>query len=107
MPELRDGDIADELSELEGFIDESDLRGAPLAALKEFAGLLRSNQQTRQDLERICRECEAAELSDSLSPELYFLLFGRKKKEKTSYPQMNADGRSALRGGLETRLGSR
>ena len=82
MPELRDGDIADELSELEGFIDESDLRGAPLAALKEFAGFLRSNQQTRQDLERICRECEAAELSDSLSPELYFLLFGRKKKKK-------------------------
>ena len=84
MPELRDGDIADELSELEHFIDESDLRGAPLAALKEFAGFLRSNQQTRQDLERITRECEAADLSDDLSPELYFLLFARKKKEKTS-----------------------
>ncbi|MCY4605887.1 MAG: hypothetical protein OXE49_16775 [Gemmatimonadetes bacterium] len=82
IPELSDGDIADELSELEDFIDENSLRGAPLAALKEFAGFLKSSQQTRRDLERIGRECEAEDLSDDLSSELYFLLFARKKKKK-------------------------
>ena len=82
IPELSDGDIADELSELEDFIDENSLRGAPLAVLKEFAGSLKSSQQTRRDLERIGRECEAADLSDDLSPELYFLLFARRKKKK-------------------------
>ncbi len=81
-PELSDGELVDELSELEAFIDENSLRGAPLAALKEFASVLKSSQQTRRDLERIGRECEAADLSDDLSPELYFLLFARKKKKK-------------------------
>jgi hypothetical protein len=81
-PVLSDGDIADDLSDLEDFVDENDLRGAPLAALKEFAGFLKSSQQTRRDLERIGRECEAADLSDDLSPELYFLLFARRKKKK-------------------------
>ena len=82
LPDLDDGDIADELSELEDFVDENDLRGAPLAALKEFAGFLKSSQQTRRELERVGRECEAADLSDTLSPELYFLLFARRKKKK-------------------------
>ena len=81
-PELSDGDLADELNELEDFIDENGMRGASLAALKEFAGFVKSSPQARRDLERTARECEAADLSDALSPELYFLLFGRKKKNK-------------------------
>ena len=81
-PELSDGDLADELNELEDFIDENGMRGAPLAALKEFAGFVKSSPQARRDLERTARECKAADLSDDLSPELYFLLFGRKKKNK-------------------------
>ena len=81
-PELSEVDIADELNELEDFIDENGMRGAPLAALKEFAGFVKSSPQARRDLERTARECEAADLSDDLSPELYFLLFGRKKKNK-------------------------
>ena len=72
--------IEEELFELEDIIDENNLRGAPLSALKEFAGDFRSSPETRRDLERIARECEAENLSDSLSPEVFFLLFARKKK---------------------------
>ena len=74
------GGIEDELSDLEDIIEESNLRGAPLSALKEFAGDMRSSPETRRDLDRMARECEAENLSDSLSPELHFLLFARKKK---------------------------
>ena len=72
--------IEEELFELEDIIDENNLRGAPLSALKEFAGDFRSSPETRRDLERIARECKAENLSDSLSPEVFFLLFARKKK---------------------------
>ena len=74
------GGIEDELSDLEDIIEENNLRGAPLSALKEFAGDLRSSPETRRDLDRMARECKAENLSDSLSPEAYFLLFARKKK---------------------------
>ena len=75
-------DLVDELSELEEFIDENGLRGAPLPMLKDFAGALKSNPQTRREWAETARACEAENLSDSLSPELYFLLFARKKKNK-------------------------
>ena len=84
IPELGDDDISVDLDELEQLLDETGLRGAPLAVLKEFAGDFRSSPQARRDLDRICRECEAENMSDALSPELYFLLFARKKKPTSS-----------------------
>ena len=81
-PDLADEDLVDELSELEDFIDENGLRGAPMAALKDFAGSLKSSPQARRELARVARECEAENLIDTLSPELYFLLFARKKRKK-------------------------
>ena len=73
-------DLLAELGDLEGLLDEKGLRGAPLAELKDFSGFLKSRLRTRRDLERIALECEAADLSATLSPELYFLLFARRKK---------------------------
>lgn len=81
MPELAGRELVDELSELEDFIDENGLRGAPLAVLKDFGGALKSNPQTRRELAQIAAECEAEDLLDALSPELYFLLFARKQKK--------------------------
>lgn len=81
-PGLDGEDLVDELSELEDFIDENGLRGAPMAALKDFAGTLKSSPQARRELAQIARECEAENLTDTLSPELYFLLFARKKRKK-------------------------
>ena len=79
---LNGEDLVDELSDLEDFIDENGLRGAPMAVLKDFAGSLKSSPQTRRELAQIARECEAENLIDTLSPELYFLLFARKKIKK-------------------------
>ena len=83
IPELG-SHIEEELFDLEEIIEENNLRGAPLALLKEFAGDFRSSPKARRDLERIGRECEAENLSGELSPELYFLLFARKKKPTSS-----------------------
>ena len=80
-PDLDGEDLVDDLSDLEDFIDENGLRNAPMAALKDFAGSLKSSPQTRRELARLARECEAENLIDTLSPELYFLLFARKKKK--------------------------
>ena len=67
-----------ELGELDNLIDESGLRGAPSHMLKEFVGDMRSDPGARQALERIARECEAADLRDTLSREVHALLFPRK-----------------------------
>ena len=79
---LADDDLLDELDELEEMIDENELRGAPPSMLKEFAGFMRSEPQRRRELERIARACEAEDLCDELSRELYALLFPRRRKRK-------------------------
>ena len=83
-PVLSDGDIADDLSDLEDFVDENDLRGAPLAALKEFASFLKSSQQTRRELERVGRECEAAGPERHPLARTVLSALCPQKKEKTS-----------------------
>ena len=74
------GDILDELDGLEQMIDEHEMRGAPASQLRDLAGSLRTRAQTRQDLARIARQCEAEDLVDELSPELLIILFPRKRK---------------------------
>ena len=74
------GGIMDELDELEQMIDEHGMRGAPVSQLRDLAGILRTRAQTRQDLARIARQCEAEDLVDELSPELHIILFPRKGK---------------------------
>ena len=77
-------DVAEELNELEEMITENLLRGAPASTLRDFAGSLRTNPQTRRELEQLGQQCQAEGLADELSRELDIILFPRKRKKDTN-----------------------
>ena len=80
---LFDRRIYDELDRLDELIDDTGLRGEPRPLLQELAGNLRADEETRQQLDRLARDCLSAGLRDRLTPELHALLFPRKgSKEK-------------------------
>ena len=79
---LFDRRIYDELDRLDELIDDTRLRGEPRPLLRELAGNLRADEETRQELDRVARGCLTAGLRDRLTPELHALLFPRKGKEK-------------------------
>ena len=70
-----DQDVVDELTRLEMLIDRRHLRGVPASRLTESAGRLGNDPEIRRNLERLAGRCEAAGLSDTISPELRTLLF--------------------------------
>ena len=75
---LFDRRIYDELDRLDELIDDTRLRGEPRPLLRELAGNLRADEETRQELDRLALDCRAAGLRDRLTPELHALLFPRK-----------------------------
>jgi tetratricopeptide (TPR) repeat protein len=75
-------DIVEDLNELEERITENVLRGAAVSTLRDFAGTLRTNPQTRRELERIGRQCQDEGLDNDLSRELEIILFPRKRKKR-------------------------
>ncbi len=77
-----DRELCDELDRLEDLIDDNRLRGAPPSDLRELAANLRAEPRTRRELDRTARGCEAADLGDSLSPELQVLLFPRARRRR-------------------------
>ena len=79
---LFDRRIYDELDRLDELIDDTRLRGEPRPLLRELAGNLRADEETRQQLDRLARDCLTAGLRDRLTPELHALLFPRKGTEK-------------------------
>ena len=79
---LFDRRIYDELDRLDELIDDTRLRGEPRPLLRELAGNLRADEETRQALDRLGRDCLSAGLRDRLTPELHALLFPRKGKGK-------------------------
>ena len=78
---LFDGNLYDELEDLERMIDEGDLRGAPESELRAVAGNMRSEPKTRRELEQVARDCEAAGYRDTLTPELETLLYPRARRK--------------------------
>jgi hypothetical protein len=77
-PGMAEGAAQDAIvQELEESIDEAGMRGAPLAALRDFAGSLRADSETRQLLEEAAERC--LDTGEELSRELEILLFPRRK----------------------------
>ena len=79
---LFDRQIYDDLDRLDELIDDTRLRGEPRPLLRELAGNLRADEETRQELDRLARDCMTAGLRDRLTPELHALLFSRKGSGK-------------------------
>ena len=79
---LFDRRIYDELDRLDELIDDTRLRGEPRPLLRELAGNLRADEETRQELDRLARDCQTAGLRDRLTPELHALLFARTGKQR-------------------------
>lgn len=79
---LFDREIYDDLDRLDELIDDTRLRGEPRPLLRELAGNLRADEETRQELDRLARDCQTAGLRDRLTPELHALLFARTGKQK-------------------------
>jgi len=79
---LFDREIYDDLDRLDELIDDTRLRGEPRPLLRELAGNLRADEETRQELDRLARDCQTAGLRDRLTPELHALLFARTGKQR-------------------------
>jgi len=79
---LFDREIYDDLDRLDELIDDSRLRGEPPPLLRELAGNLRADPETRRELDRVARDCQTAGLRDRLTPELHALLFPRKGRKR-------------------------
>ena len=68
-------DLASVLETFEEVIDQGGMRGAPVTAIRDLAGSLRSDPQTREMLQALAAISEPER--DSLSRELQILLFSR------------------------------
>ena len=58
-------------------VDKAGMRGVPVSALRDFAGSLRSDPETRELLDLAAEECTAT--GEEVSRELNILLFPRRK----------------------------
>ena len=76
---LFDSEAARELDALEDLIDRHAMRGMPAALLQEIAGVARAEPEIRQNLDRMARNCEAADLRPGLTREARILLFPRRQ----------------------------
>ena len=74
---LFDDEAASELDTLEALIDRHGLRGMPSFLLEDIAGLARADPETRHNLDRTARKCEAAGLRRGLRREARIFLFPR------------------------------
>lgn len=74
---LFDNEAARELDTLEALIDRHGLRGMPSFLLEDIADLARADPETRHNLDRTVRKCEAAGLRRGLRREARIFLFPR------------------------------
>ena len=79
---LFDSEAARELDALEDLIDRHAMRGMPAALLQEIAGVARAEPEIRQNLDRMARNCEAADLRPGLTREARILLFPRRQGKR-------------------------
>ena len=76
---LFDSEVARELDALEDLFDRHAMRGMPASLLQEIGGVARVEPEIRQNLDRMARECEAADLRPGLTREARILLFPRRQ----------------------------
>ena len=74
---LFDNEAAREVGALEDLLDRHLLRGMPASLLEDTAEIARADPQTRHNLDRTARRCEAAGLRRGLSREARSFLFPR------------------------------
>ena len=74
---LFDNEAAREVGALEELLDRHMLRGIPASLLEDIAEVVRADPQTRHNLDRTARKCEAAGLRRGLSREARIFLFPR------------------------------
>ena len=76
---LFDSEAAKELDAFEDLLDRHAMRGMPAFLLQECAGAVRAEPEIRQNLDRMARGCEAADLRPGLSREAKIFLFPRRQ----------------------------
>ena len=76
---LFDSEAASELDAFEDLLDRHAMRGMPASLLQEVAGVARAEPEIRQNLDRMARGCEAADLRPGLSREAKIFLFPRRR----------------------------
>ena len=79
---LFDSDAARELDALEDLFDRHAMRGMPASLLQEIGGVARAEPEIRQNLDRMARNCEAADLRPGLTREAGILLFPRRQGKR-------------------------
>ena len=79
---LFDSEAARELDAFEDLLDRHAMRGVPASMLQEVAGAARAEPEIRQNLDRMARECEAADLRPGLSREAKIFLFPRRRGKR-------------------------
>ena len=79
---LFDSEAARELDALENLFDRHAMRGMPASLLQEIAGVARAEPEIRQNLDRMARNCEAADLRPGLTREARILLFPRRQGKR-------------------------